>query len=135
MLAVSERDTFGQHLGTAIRYAATLMIYISSTADMLMSEIGKARLWGPVLFDRVSADGDVATSSCGQTVFCILDTIFVFARRDEYGVARRSSDRCRCGVGWVFGIMSGLILLSALAGMRNTLRQVATVGRELARWE
>ena len=135
VLAVAwiQRDRLDNTLGTAIRYAATLMIYISSTADMLMSEIGSS-LWGPVLLIALSLTGMLAGVVMRIKPFLYLGTIFVLLGVTSM-VWHAGQAIDAVWPWWVFGIMSGLILLSALAGIEKHRDKLQRWSDELARWE
>ncbi|EMI54763.1 hypothetical protein [Rhodopirellula sallentina] len=135
VLAVAhwQRGSLDPALGAAIRYGATLTIYLSSTADMLLSEIGTS-LWGPIVLVCLALLGMLAGVVLRVKPFLFLGAVFVFVGvTSMVWHAAQSIDAV--WPWWVFGITTGMLLLTALAGIerhRERLQQLAT---ELARWE
>ncbi|MFG0290788.1 MAG: hypothetical protein ACF8CQ_21635 [Rhodopirellula sp. JB044] len=135
VLAVAhwQRGSLDPALGAAIRYGATLTIYLSSTADMLLGEIGSS-LWGPVVLVCLALLGMLTGVVLRVKPFLFLGTVFVFVGvTSMVWHAAQSIDAV--WPWWVFGITTGMLLLTILAGIerhRERLQQLAT---ELARWE
>ncbi|TWU47488.1 hypothetical protein Poly51_52880 [Rubripirellula tenax] len=108
----------------SIRYAATLVIYVSSTADMLIAQIGTS-LAGPIVLVTLALAGMLAGVLLRVAPFLYLGAIFVF-----FGVASmvRHAQQSIDAVWpwWVFGITTGILLLVGLtlleknkAGLRS----------------
>jgi hypothetical protein len=135
VLAVAywQRDRLDSATGSAIRYAATLVIYISSTADMLMSEIGSS-LWGPVILIALSLAGMLIGVALRIKPFLYLGTIFVFLGVTSM-VWHAGQAIDAVWPWWVFGITTGLILLSLLAGIEKHRDKLQRWSSELAQWE
>lgn len=127
-----QREKLDAQIGSAIRYAATLVIYLSSTADMLLSEIGSS-LWGPIVLILISLAGMLAGVALRVKPFLYLGTIFTFL-----GVvsmvwhAGQAIDAV--WPWWVFGITTGLILLTILAGIEKHRDQLQRWSERLATW-
>ncbi|MCM2371579.1 hypothetical protein [Aporhodopirellula aestuarii] len=135
VLAVAywQRDQLDPTVGSAIRYGATLVIYLSSTADMLMSEIGSS-LWGPVILVLLSLAGMLAGVMLRIKPFLYLGAIFIFMGvTSMVWHATQSIDAV--WPWWVFGITTGLLLLSALAGIEKHRGRLQQWSDELAKWE
>lgn len=135
VLAVAywQRDQLDSSVGSAIRYGATLVIYISSTADMLMSEIGSS-LWGPVVLILLSLAGMLVGVALRIKPFLYLGTIFIFLGvMSMVWHAGQALDAV--WPWWVFGITTGLILLSILAGIEKHRDKLQRWSDELAKWE
>lgn len=132
LVAHLQRDKLDAKVGSAIRYAATLMIYLSSTADMLLSEIGSS-LWGPIVLILIALAGMLAGVALRVKPFLYLGTIFTFL-----GVvsmvwhAGQAIDAV--WPWWVFGITTGLILLTILAGIEKHRDQLQRWSKRLATW-
>ena len=135
VLAVAhwQRDQLDPTLGSAIRYGATLVIYISSTADMLMSEIGSS-LWGPVILILLSLAGMLIGVAFHIKPFLYLGTIFIFMGVTSM-VWHAGQAFDAVWPWWVFGITTGLILLSVLAGIEKHRDKLQRWSDELAKWE
>lgn len=135
VLAVAywQRDQLDSNVGSAIRYGATLAIYISSTADMLMSEIGSS-LWGPIVLILLSLVGMLVGVALRIKPFLYLGTIFVFLGVTSM-VWHAGQALDAVWPWWVFGITTGLILLSILAGIEKHRDKLQRWSDELAKWE
>ncbi len=135
VLAVAywQRDQLDSTIGSAIRYGATLVIYISSTADMLMSEIGSS-LWGPVILILLSLAGMLVGVAFRIKPFLYLGTIFVFLGVTSM-VWHAGQTLDAVWPWWAFGITTGLILLSVLAGIEKHRDKLQSWSDELAKWE
>ncbi|TWT91618.1 hypothetical protein [Neorhodopirellula pilleata] len=132
LIAHLQRDSLEPKLGSAIRYGATLMIYLSSTADILFSEIGTS-LWGPMILIGLSLVGMVAGVAMRVKPFLYLGTIFTFLGiMSMVWHAGQAIDAV--WPWWVFGITTGLILLSVLAGIEKHKDQLRKWSDQLAGW-
>jgi hypothetical protein len=131
-IAYLQRNELDAKVGSSIRYASTLVIYLSSTADMLMGEIGTS-LWGPIVLIAVALAGTLAGVAMRVKPFLYLGTIFTFL-----GVvsmvwhAGQAIDAV--WPWWVFGITTGLILLTILAGIEKHRDQLQRWSDRLATW-
>jgi len=106
------RERLTPSLLTGIRYAATLVIYLSSTADMLLQQIGST-LAGPIILVLLALAGMLVGVVLRIGPFMHLGATFVFL-----GVASMVWHAQRA-IGavwpwWVFGITTGMLLLVAL---------------------
>lgn len=133
LIAHLQRDSLEPQIGSAIRYAATLMIYLSSTADILLSEIGTS-LWGPMILVGLSLAGMAAGVALRVKPFLYLGTIFTFLGiMSMVWHAGQAIDAV--WPWWVFGITTGLILLSVLAGIEKHQDQLRKWTDQLAAWK
>ncbi|EMI45740.1 hypothetical protein [Rhodopirellula sp. SWK7] len=135
VLAVAywQRESLDATVGAAIRYGATLVIYLSSTADMLMSEIGSS-LWGPVILVSLSLAGMLVGVALRVKPFLYLGAIFVFMGVTSM-VWHATESIDAVWPWWVFGITTGLLLLSALAGIEKHRGRLQQWSAELAKWQ
>ncbi|SMP59100.1 hypothetical protein SAMN06265222_106163 [Neorhodopirellula lusitana] len=128
-----QRQSLDPKLGSAIRYAATLTIYLASTADMLISEIGSS-LWGPILLVGLSLIGMLAGVALRVKPFLYLGTTFAFLGvMSMVWHAGQAIDAV--WPWWVFGITTGLVLLSILAGIEKHRDQLQRWSDRLATWD
>jgi hypothetical protein len=131
------RDRLGETLASQIRYGATLAIYVTSTADMLLQDIGST-ISGPIILVSLALIGVVIGVALKVRPFLYLGVLFVFV-----GVASMVW-HAQQQIGavwpwWVFGICTGLSILVALmtiekncprlAQMTGNLEQRCDVGR------
>ena len=94
-----------------IRYAAVLTIYISSTADMLIQQIGLS-LMGPILLILLSLAGMLAGIILRVRAFLFLGAAFVFL--GTVSMVWHANQSLGSWVWWVFGISTGVVLLIGL---------------------
>lgn len=132
LIAHWQRDSLEPALGSAVRYAATLTIYLSSTADLLLSEIGTS-LWGPIVLIGLSMVGMLAGVALRVKPFLYLGTVFTFLGIMSM-VWRAGQAIDAVWPWWVFGITTGLILLSILAGIEKHKDRLTQWSQRLATW-
>jgi hypothetical protein len=127
------RDRLDAPVASAIRYAAMLTIYISSTADMLIQQIGTT-LWGPIILILLALSGMLAGVVLRVRPFLYLGASFVFL-----GVVSMVWHAHRAFESvwpwWVFGITTGLCLLAGLMAIEKYKPRLRQYANELARWE
>lgn len=133
VVAHLHRERLGKEASSAIRYAATLVIYISSTADMLLTGIGST-LAGPIILVALALAGMAAGVILRVKPFLYLGAIFVF-----FGVtsmvwhAQRSMDEV--WPWWAFGISTGLLLLAGLMAIEKNKPKLQAMATRLSTWE
>jgi hypothetical protein len=132
-VAQLERSRLDRRLLAAIRYGCALTIYISSTADVLLGEIGET-LMGPVLLIVVALCGMMAGVIFKTRAFLYLGTLFVLV-----GVlsmvwhAGRAIDQN--WPWWVFGITTGCLILAALMAIEKNKPRLQEWVRRLGAWD
>jgi hypothetical protein len=106
------RDKLEAETSTGIRYCAMLAIYLSSTADMLIQQIG-TNIWGPIILILLSLFGMLSGIVLRVRAFLFLGAAFVFL-----GTASMvwHANRFMESVWpwWVFGITTGICLHALL---------------------
>ncbi|MEM1226131.1 MAG: hypothetical protein AAGJ40_10550 [Planctomycetota bacterium] len=133
LLTHLHRNRLQESLVKSVRYAVTLVIYIVSTADMLITDIGPS-LWGPVILILLALLGMAAGAALRVRPFLYLGATFVFL-----GVismvwhAGRAIDAV--WPWWVFGITTGLLLLVGFAMLERERPRVNRWLQHLATWE
>jgi hypothetical protein len=106
------RHRMSEAMLAAVRYAAMLVIYVSSTADLLVKEIGTS-LSGPIILILLALAGVIAGIILEVRAFLFLGTAFVLvAVLSMVWHAQRAIGQV--WPWWVFGISTGLLLLAAL---------------------
>ncbi|PHQ37173.1 hypothetical protein [Rhodopirellula bahusiensis] len=133
LIAHLQRDRLDPAMGSAIRYACTLMIYLSSTADMLLSEIGRS-LWGPVILVLLALAGMALGVVLRVKPFLYLGTIFVFLGVTSM-VWHSTQAIDAVWPWWAFGITTGLLLLTGLAMIEKHRPRLNQWANQLASWE
>jgi hypothetical protein len=128
-----ERERLTPAVLAAIRYVATLVIYVSSTADLLVQQIGSS-LSGPMILITLSLVGMAAGVIFQVRAFLFLGAAFVLVSvLSMVWHAQRAIDQV--WPWWVFGITTGLLLLTALMLIERFRPTVQELAAQLAAWE
>ena len=127
------RDRLNKELASGIRYASTLLIYISSSADMLLQQIGMT-LAGPVILILLALTGMLLGVVLRIRPFLYLGATFVFlGLTSMVWHAHRAFDSV--WPWWVFGISMGLLLLAGLMLLERFKPQLRKHAENLATWD
>jgi hypothetical protein len=128
-----EQDRLPASAATAIRYAATLVIYISSTANIVISQVG-ATFWGPIVLILLALAGMVAGVVLRTRAFLYLGSLFVFIGvLSMVWQAGRAIDQS--WPWWVFGITMGLMILIGLMLLEKNKIAIRRLATQLAQWQ
>ena len=111
------REMLGAKGASAIRYAATLAIYLSSTADMLLQGIGET-LMGPIVLVTLALIGAGAGVALRVKPFLYLGTSFVFIGVTSM-VWHAQQQIDAVWPWWVFGITTGVLLMVGLMAIEK----------------
>ena len=134
VLAVThlQRDRLTAGVVSSIRYAATLTIYVSSTADMIYAGLGND-LSGPILLIVLALIGVAAGLMLRIGPMLYLGSLFVFVGATAMVVhAGRSLDAV--WPWWAFGITTGLLILGGLIAAERYRETLRGWRRRLASW-
>ena len=127
------RERIDPQVASGIRYGATLLIYISSSADMLLQQIGTT-LSGPIILILLALAGMLLGVILQIRPFLYLGATFVFL-----GVTSMVWHANRAFEStwpwWVFGISMGLILLAGLMMLEKFKPQLQAHAKKLSTWE
>ena len=127
------RHRLDPQLVSGIRYASTLLIYISSSADMLLQQMGTT-LAGPVVLILLALAGMLLGVALRIRPFLYLGATFVFM-----GVTSMVWHAHRAFEStwpwWVFGISMGLLLLAGLMTLEKFKPQLQAYSKQLSQWE
>jgi hypothetical protein len=127
------RDRLEPAVAAGVRYAATLVIYISSTADMLLQQIG-TNLSGPIILVLLALVGMAAGVALRVRAFLYLGALFVFLGvTSMVWHAHRAVDAV--WPWWVFGITTGICLLAGLMALEKNKPKLREYASKLASWE
>ncbi len=127
------RDRLGQPTAEAIRYAATLAIYLASTADLMLAGAGEW-LGGPIILIALSLVGMLAGVLLQIRAFLYLGTCFVgLGTLSMVWHAGRAIDAV--WPWWVFGITTGVLLLVGLTMIERHRPALTRRLEQLARWQ
>lgn len=127
------RQDLSEGLSAAIRYGCTLVIYISSTADMLIQQIGTT-LSGPIVLILLALAGMLAGVVLRVRPFLYLGATFVLLGvTSMVWHAQRAFESV--WPWWVFGISTGLILLIGLMAIEKYKPRLRDYANQLASWE
>ena len=127
------RDSIDKQTVAFIRYAAMLTIYISSTADMLIQEIGES-IMGPIFLILLSLVGMLAGVILRVRAFLFLGACFIFlGTMSMVWHANRSLGSS--WPWWVFAITTGILLLTGLMVLEKYKKQLRKYSEALAKWD
>ena len=127
------RERLAPAMASAIRYGGTLVIYLSSTADMLIADIGRT-LAGPMVLILLALLGMAAGVVLRVKPFLYLGSAFVFvAATSMVWHAQQAIDQT--WPWWAFGITLGLCLLAGLMTLEKNRPKLRELADRLAAWE
>jgi hypothetical protein len=127
------RDRLEPAMASGIRYAATLLIYISSTADILLQQIG-TNIYGPIVLVLLALAGMAAGVVLRVRPFLYLGAMFVFIGvTSMVWHAHKSIDAV--WPWWVFGITTGICLLAGLMAIEKNKPKLREYANNLATWQ
>jgi hypothetical protein len=116
-----------------VRYTATIVIYISSTADMMLQQIGTT-LWGPMILIMLALAGMLAGVVLRIRPFLYLGTLFVLlGTTSMVWHAQRSIDQV--WPWWAFGITMGIVILAGLMSLEKNKGKLQELAARLHSWE
>jgi hypothetical protein len=127
------RERLEPAMSSGIRYAATLVIYISSTADILLQQIG-TNIYGPIVLVMLALAGMAAGVVLRVRPFLYLGAMFVFIGvTSMVWHAHKSIDAV--WPWWVFGITTGICLLAGLMAIEKNKPKLREYANSLATWQ
>lgn len=127
------RDRLEPAVSSGIRYAATLVIYISSTADILLQQIG-TNIFGPIVLILLALFGMAAGVVLRVRPFLYLGALFVFVGvTSMVWHAHKSIDAV--WPWWVFGITTGICLLGGLMAIEKNKPKLREYANSLSTWQ
>ena len=133
LFAVSKyRETMDDATVAFIRYAAMLTIYLSSTADMLIQQIGVS-LMGPIMLVLLSLLGMVAGVILRVRAFLFLGAAFVLL--GTVSMVWHANQSLGSWVWWGFGITTGVLLLVGLTLLEKYKNQLRNYSDRIASWD
>ncbi|NNE00353.1 MAG: hypothetical protein HKN47_23795 [Pirellulaceae bacterium] len=135
VLAVTHlyRKQLDPMIASGIRYATTLVIYISSTADMLMQNIGTT-ISGPIVLVVLALMGMGLGVVLRVRPFLYLGAIFVFVGVTSM-VAHAHQQIDAVWPWWVFGITTGIGLLAVLTAIEKNKPKLRQYADTLSAWD
>jgi hypothetical protein len=126
------RDQLAPSVRAPIRYGATLMIYVSSTADMLVQEIG-SHLSGPIILISLSLFGMLMGVVLRIRPFLYLGAMFVFLGVTSM-VWHAHQALEAVWPWWVFGITTGVCLLAGLMAIEKNKSKLRRYAENVTAW-
>jgi hypothetical protein len=135
MLAAAqlERRRLSEQQLTAVRYAAMLVIYVSSTGEILFVR-GATDLWPPMLLTALAVLGVLAGIALRVRAFLYLGTSFVFVSVVTM-VHHAALGIDQTWPWWAFGVCLGLALLALLTAMELKRKEILAILEQLRQWE
>lgn len=128
-----DRERLRPQVLAAIRYAAMLVIYVSSTADMLIQQIGET-IWGPILLLTLAMAGVAVGMLLRVRSFLYVGTLFVLVGVLSM-VWHAQAAMNEVWPWWAFGITSGLLILAGLTMIEKKKPQIRRLSQRLAGWQ
>ena len=127
------RKDLGTTAASSIRYATTLVIYITSTADMLIQGIGST-IWGPIVLIVLALIGAGMGVALRVRPFLYLGTTFVFIGvTSMVWHAQRQIDAV--WPWWAFGITTGVLLLVGLMAIEKNKPKLRRIATTMQQWD
>ncbi|MGB0596024.1 MAG: hypothetical protein ACPGLY_04890 [Rubripirellula sp.] len=126
------RDQLAPSVRAPIRYGATLLIYVSSTADMLVQEIG-SHLSGPIILILLSLFGMLMGVVLRIRPFLYLGAMFVFLGVTSM-VWHAHQALEAVWPWWVFGITTGVCLLAGLMAIEKNKSKLRRYAENVTAW-
>jgi hypothetical protein len=118
---------------TAIRYASTVVIYVSSTSEIFLRGIGDS-LWPPMVLLVLAVAGSLAGIALRVRAFLFLGTAFsVLALVAMVAHAARAIEHV--WPWWVFGISVGIAILVLFGVFEKKRTEVLLLIGRLKQWE
>ncbi|MDV6032573.1 MAG: hypothetical protein F9B45_21305 [Phycisphaera sp. RhM] len=127
------RDALGATTAAAIRYAATLTIYVTSTADMLVQGVGSTIL-GPIVLIVLALLGAGAGVALRVKPFLYLGTTFVLIGVTSM-VWHAQQQIGAVWPWWVFGISSGVMLMIGLMAIEKNKPKLRRIATAMQQWD
>jgi hypothetical protein len=127
------RDRMRSSEVVAMRYVATLVAYLSSTADMLLKAF-EGQMWQPVILLMLATAGVIAGIVLHVRAFLYCGTAFVgVALIGMVWHAQQAIDQV--WPWWVFGIVTGIGLIVLLGYFEKNKPRVLAYLEQLKAWE
>lgn len=118
---------------TAIRYAATLVIYVSCTSEIMVGGFA-GRLWQPMILLGLAVAGALAGIGLRVRAFLILGSAFTMVALLTM-VRQAQREIGHVWPWWVFGISLGVTLLVLMGIFEKKRAALERLTRELAQWD
>jgi hypothetical protein len=118
---------------TAIRYAATLVIYVSSTSEILIGGFAQG-LWQPMLLLGLAVAGALAGIALRVRAFLVLGSAFTMVALLAM-VRHAHREIGHVWPWWVFGISLGVMLLVLMGLFEKKRAALQRLARELSQWD
>jgi hypothetical protein len=127
------RDRLSRDQITAIRYAALITIYASSTADIFIDGVGNSP-WLPIVLAALSVSGVIVGLILRVRAFLFLGTTFLLLSM----LAMIWTVSVNLGWGWLWyvtGIVFGIFIIYAFAMFEKKRNEVLSLVAHLKRWQ
>lgn len=127
------RERLTKQQALAVRYAALLIIYLSSTADMFITGLGQSVLL-PIVLALLSILGVLAGILLRVRAFLFMGMAFLFLVVFAQ-IWHAAVDRGQTWLWWASGIVLGAAILTLFALFEKKRNEVMRVIEEIKRWE
>jgi hypothetical protein len=128
----TQRDRLSTVQAMAVRNAALLILYVSSTADMFIAGLGNS-LWLPIVLALFAVAGVLAGILMRVRAFLLQGTAFLFVVVLAQ-IWHAAVDRQQTWVWWVSGIVLGIAIITLFAIFEKRKQDVVKLLEELKEW-
>jgi hypothetical protein len=127
-----QRDHLSTAQALALRNAALLLLYVSSTADMFIEGLGNS-IWPPIVLALLAVVGVLLGILLRVRAFLIQGTAFLFVVVLAQ-IWHAAVDRQQTWVWWASGIVLGAAILTLFAIFEKRKQDVVRLLEELREW-
>src|SRR5262249_16169116 len=126
------RDRLSRAQGTALRYLALGLLYLSSTADMFITGVGNSLVL-PLVLALLSVLGVLAGILLRVRAFLLLGVSFLFLVVFSM-IWHAAVDRTQTWVWWASGVSLGVAIVALFAVFEKRRNDVLKLIDEIKKW-
>lgn len=127
------RDRLTKQQSTSIRYAAAIVIYVSSTADIFINGVAEAP-WLPAVLAGLSILGVFAGILLRVRAFLYLGTAFLLVALMTI-IWHAAIEQQRTWIMWVAGIVTGVLIIALFGLFEKRRDDVLRIVDQLKHWD
>ncbi len=117
----------------AVRYATSILVYVSSTADIFISGVGQAP-WLPLVLAGLSILGILVGIWLRVRAFLFLGTAFLIVSLLTI-IWYAAVDLQQTWLWWAMGIVTGILIIALFAVFEKNRDDVLKMVEDLKRWQ
>jgi hypothetical protein len=127
------RERLTQQQSAGLRYAAAIVIYVSSTADVFINGVAEAP-WLPAVLAGISIAGVLAGIMLRVRAFLYLGTAFLVVALMTI-IWHAAVHQERTWILWIAGIVTGVLIIALFGLFEKRRDDVLRVVEELRHWQ